>query len=272
MGRHRRNANQKYHDRVAGRYEQIYDDPWWLWHDALTWEYLKPHLPTNLRAPVIDLGCGSGKWGRKLLKSGYSVTFLDLSAGMVDEARKQVEQAGGSERAAFVQADLMNLSALPADHFALATAMGEPLCSTDEPSKAVRQIARILAPGGVLVATVDNKIACIDHYIENADIDALEDFLRTGRTHWLTSKTEEQYALQTFTPEQVRRMFALAGLEVFQVLGKTVLPLRGRREQLEDPDIRRRWLAIERRLADEPANLGRCAHLQVAARKALKSP
>jgi len=136
MPRHRRNANQKYHDRVAGKYEQIYSDVYWQWHDALTWDHIKRFLPANLATAVLDLGCGSGKWGRKLLKSGYAVTFVDLSAKMVDEARKHVLEAGTESRADFLQADLMDLSALPADHFGFAVALGEPLGSTDEPLKA----------------------------------------------------------------------------------------------------------------------------------------
>src|SRR5512139_417687 len=101
MPRHRRNPNQRYHDRVAGRYEAIYDDAYWQWHDAITWDHLKRFLPSELRAAVADLGCGTGKWGRRLLKSGYHVTFVDLSARMVDEARRQVEETGMAGKAQF---------------------------------------------------------------------------------------------------------------------------------------------------------------------------
>ncbi|NLE62016.1 MAG: class I SAM-dependent methyltransferase, partial [Planctomycetes bacterium] len=106
MARRRRSGNQRYHDRVAGRYESIYDDAYWQWHDALTWEHLKRFIPRDLTSAVADLGCGSGKWGRRLLKSGYRVTFVDLSAKMVDEARRQVEEMGLGAKAEFIQADL----------------------------------------------------------------------------------------------------------------------------------------------------------------------
>lgn len=265
--RHRRSASQKYHDRVAGKYESIYDDAYWQWHDALTWDYIKPFLPTDLRAAVIDLGCGSGKWGRRLLKSGYPVTFVDHSAKMVDEARRQVTEGAGADRAVFLQADLMDLAALPGEHFHLATAMGEPIGSATDPAVALRQIARMLAPGGVLVATFDNRIACVDHYLEEGDVAVLEKFLRSGRTNWLTRDPSEQFDVHTFEPPQLRKLLEGAGFEILEMLGKTVLPMRRHRELLEDPAQRRRWAAIEKQLARDPHNFGRCPHLQLAARK-----
>lgn len=267
MPRHRRSANQRYHDRVAGRYESIYDDAYWQWHDAITWDHLKRFLPEDLRSPVADLGCGSGKWGRRLLKSGYAVTFLDLSAKMVDEARRQVEETGDAARATFIQADVADLSALPEGHFGLAVAMGEPLGLCSDPPRALREIARILAPGGVLVATFDNRVACIDYYLQGGNLADLQRFLRTGKTHWLTRDVSERFEIQTFEPEGLRRMLASAGFEVLDLIGKTVLPMRQFREQLKDPAARRRWADIEKDLHRDPANLGRCAHLQVAARK-----
>lgn len=267
MPRHRRNANQKYHDRIAGKYEQIYDDAYWQWHDALTWDHIKRFLPGNLATRVADFGCGSGKWGRKLIKSGYHVTFVDLSAKMVDEARKQVAEISGEAKADFLQADLMDLSALPADHFGFAVALGEPLCSTTEPSKALREIVRTLAPGGLLVASFDNRIACIDHYLERGEPAELEQFMRTGRTRWLTREETEQFELHTFTPDQLRKMFASAGLELADLIGKTVLPMRRFRGLLEEPEARRRWARIEKDVAGDPANLARCAHLQLVGRK-----
>jgi ubiquinone/menaquinone biosynthesis C-methylase UbiE len=263
----RRTASQRYHDRVAGRYEQIYDDAWWQWHDTITWDYLKPHLPRELRCEVVDLGCGSGKWGRRLLKSGYTVTFVDLSVKMVEQARQLVEAEGLGERASFLQADLMDLSVLPENHFALATAMGEPIGLAGDPGRALREIARILSPGGIVVGTVDNRIACVDYYLEQGKPEEMERFLRSGRTHWLTRESSERFEIHTFTPGQLDRRITGAGLERIELIGKTVLPLRQHRDRLEDAAERRRWAAIEKRLARDPDNLARCAHLQFAARK-----
>ena len=63
-----RDASRRYHDRVARQYHAIYDDPYWDFHDELTWRIIKPHLPRQTSAQCADLGCGTGKWGLKLLK------------------------------------------------------------------------------------------------------------------------------------------------------------------------------------------------------------
>src|SRR6201996_7293961 len=87
-------ASRKYHDRVARQYDAIYDDPYWHFHDELTWRLLKPHLPRDANAPCLDLGTGTGKWGLKLLKSGFPTTFVDHSASMIKQTRGKLAEMG----------------------------------------------------------------------------------------------------------------------------------------------------------------------------------
>ncbi len=312
MPKSRRSSVERYHDRVAHRYDDIYDDAYWQWHDALTWDYLKPHLPRNLEDRVIDLGCGTGKWGLKLLQSGYHVTFLDISREMLDEcrakidephqnrARKEVASAhdsldeepatietnqsplrkqGGdqdrnhegatntkSTRASFIHADLIDLSSIPPASFALATAFGDPICCTSSPTKALKQIRRILRDGGLLVATFDNQLAAIDHYLEKGEPQSLANFLRDGQTKWLTRDQGERFDLHTFTPGDLRKLLDRTGFEVLEMIGKTILPMRHHRQLLESPDSRRAWLKIEKSLSRDPDAIGRASHIQVTCR------
>jgi ubiquinone/menaquinone biosynthesis C-methylase UbiE len=80
---------------------------------------------------------------------------VDISAKMLDQARMKIEQMGGSGRATFIQADLCDLSALPAGGAALAIALGDPIGCTPSPALALKQICRVLTDDGVLVATFD---------------------------------------------------------------------------------------------------------------------
>lgn len=266
MGRSRRSAVQRYHDRVAGRYDASYDDEYWQWHDALTWDYLKPYLPSNLSATILDLGCGTGKWAAKLIKSGFRVTCVDISAKMLDQARAKIEGVGASSRASFVHADLCDLSALADQSAAMAVALGDPIGCSSSPIRVMKEIRRVIADGGVLVATFDNKLSAIEFYLEQGDPGALSRFLRDGRTHWLTKDAGEQFEITTFAPDELRRLVENSGFELLDMIGKTVLPMRHYRQLLAAPESRRAWGKVEKSLSRDPSALARASHLQVACR------
>src|SRR3954466_14252962 len=116
-----RHGSRLYHDRVARQYDSIYEDPYWELHDELTWRLVKPHLPRDASAAGADLGCGTGKWGLRLLKSGFATTFVDNAAAMIEQARQKVEELGEAraKKASFVVADIVDLSALARDSFGL---------------------------------------------------------------------------------------------------------------------------------------------------------
>ncbi len=267
MGRSPRKAVQKYHDRVAHQYDDIYDDLFWKWHDTLTWDYLKPYLPARTDQRLIDLGCGTGKWGLRLAHSGYPITCLDVSHKMVDVVRRKVAGTPLEHRVDCVPGDLMDLSALPAEHYALALAMGEPLCSVESPARALKEIRRLLIPGGLLVATVDNRLNALDYYLDKGDLAGLERLVKTGKTHWLTRERSEQFELCTFTPRQIVKLLAHAQFTVRDIKPKTVLAIRPVRHLLENKSEYRKLLALEKRLARDGDALGRAAHLQFAAQK-----
>jgi SAM-dependent methyltransferase len=277
MSRHSRpprDASRRYHDRVARQYDAIYDDPYWHFHDELTWRMVKPYLPRDATAGCCDLGCGTGKWGLKLLKSGYPTTFVDNAAAMVEETRKHVEALGPKgKKATLLVADIVDLSAIASDSFMLTTAMGDPLSICSDPAAAAREMYRTSGAGGIVIATADNKLAALDHYVERGNLDALEEFIRTSRTNWLTADERERFELTTFTPASLRRLFERAGFEVLAVQGKSIIPVRQNKYLLEQHEGSvRRLLALEEELAKDPAAAARAGHLQVVARKPAKVP
>ena len=263
-----RDASRRYHDRIARQYDSIYDDPYWDFHDELTWRSIKPHLPRNAVANCVDLGCGTGKWGLKLLKSGYPTTFVDNAAAMIEQTRSKVNEMGAKARhATLVVADIVDLSVLPKDGFSLVMAMGDPLSICSDPQAAVAQFRRITSPGGIVIATADNKLAALDHYVDRGNLDVLEQFVQTGKTQWLTADERERFGLTTFTPSSLRRLFERAGFEILELIGKPVIPVRQNKELLAQPDAHARLLELERLLNKEPAAAGRAGHLQIAARR-----
>src|ERR1051325_5406611 len=156
--RNRHDPSRRYHDRVARQYDAIYDDPYWHFHDELTWRLVKPYLPRDANAPCLDLGTGTGKWGLKLLKSGFPTTFVDHSAAMIEQVREKLESNPRAKKATLLVADIVAMPNLPADRFALTLAMGDPLSICSDPQSAANEMFRTTRAGGVIIATADNKL------------------------------------------------------------------------------------------------------------------
>jgi ubiquinone/menaquinone biosynthesis C-methylase UbiE len=259
--------NEAYHDRVARRYDEIYKGPRWERFFEISWSGIKPYIPSDLRAPIVDLGCGTGRYGIRLAKSGYTVTLSDLSRGMLEICRQKAAALGIEERVDFVKADVMDLSALPRNHYALAIAQGDPLSFTENAARALKEIWKILRPGGVLSASLDQTLAAIDHYAEKSDLDGLERLLKTGEMEWLANDEKERFPVHTFTAERLRALFENAGFEVLDLFGKTVLPFKKMEALFEDDAAAERIMALEKKYCRVLSAMGRASHLQIAVRK-----
>src|SRR5262245_46680553 len=103
-------GNRSYHDRVAGKYDRIYDSAYWRFYREISWRHLARFLPSARPALAADLGCGTGWFGQRLLKAGMSVLFLDPSIKMLEASRATAaaEATRGLETR-FVQAGLEDM-------------------------------------------------------------------------------------------------------------------------------------------------------------------
>ena len=267
MSTRKNDPSRRYHDRVARQYDSIYDDPYWAFHDELTWRLVKPHLPRDLTAACCDLGCGTGKWGLKLLKSGFATTFVDSSAAMIEQVREKLENNPRAKKATLTVADIVEMPEVPGDAFSLVLAMGDPLSICSDPQRAANEMRRICKTGGVVIATADSKLAAMDHFIERGNLDALEEFLKTSRTQWLTQDERERFDLTMFTPDSLRKLFERSGFEVIDLVGKPVINVRANKKLLEGENAIERLLKLEAELSKDRSTAAKAGHLQIVARK-----
>jgi ubiquinone/menaquinone biosynthesis C-methylase UbiE len=187
---------------------------------------------------------------------------------MVEQARAKAEELGAkAKRATFLVGDIVALPEIPSESFGLTVAMGDPLSICSDPQRAANEMYRMCRPGGAVIATADNRLAALDHFVGRGNLDALEEFVRTGRTQWLTPDEREQFELTTFTPASLRRLFERSGFEVLEVAGKTIVPVRQNKHLLTHPDAVERLIRLEEELSRDAWAAARAGHLQVVARR-----
>ena len=104
--------------------------------------------PAGVRAGLsaVDIGAGSGFLTESLLKAGLLVTALDQSAGML----KEMEGKFGLSPALMLKQTTGDR--LPLDDGAMDAALANMyLHHVDDPGQAIREMARVVKPGGVVV-------------------------------------------------------------------------------------------------------------------------
>ncbi|HEY2789254.1 MAG TPA: class I SAM-dependent methyltransferase [Gaiellales bacterium] len=106
-------------------------------------------------ATALDLGCGSGRVTIALALAGAAATGVDTHAGRLADARDGAERAGVD--ATFVAAD-MNATLPFADAAFAAVTSRLALMIARDPVATLREAARVLRPGGVVVTAVWARI------------------------------------------------------------------------------------------------------------------
>ncbi|RLB57390.1 MAG: ArsR family transcriptional regulator [Deltaproteobacteria bacterium] len=139
------------------------------------------------RPVVADLGCGAGKLLEELCRRAERAIGVDASPAMLEQARRALDGHAGCER---VDLRLGQLEHLPlCDGEAQAVVMMLVLHHVAEPPLALREVRRVLAPGGVLVVC---DLCRHDH-------------------EWMRTEYGDQWL--GFADEQARQLLGEAGFE-----------------------------------------------------------
>jgi SAM-dependent methyltransferase len=179
--------------------------------------------------------CGQGRHARLLAEAGFEVVGLDLSKHLLDLARA----AGSGVR--YTRGDMRKLPAQWTGRFEavvnLFTSFGFFLDPTDD-VKVVREFARVLAPGGVLVwhgASRDGvmaKFIARDWWQSNDGTLVAHDRTFDPLSGIMSVRVrqgdaERHYRIRLYTATRLAELFAADGLIVEEAYdGWTERPLR----------------------------------------------
>jgi SAM-dependent methyltransferase len=138
-------------DAMAASYDDL--EPWYEHLYAVLHHLVRAELalpPVARRRRALDAGCGTGFQTAILQELGYETLGVDLSAGLLGRARARC--AG----ARLLQGDL---GALPCrdETVDLVVSCGSTLSFVDDAARAVRELERVLRPGGRLLLEVEQR-------------------------------------------------------------------------------------------------------------------
>lgn len=265
---------EAFHDHDAPTYDRRYNEiPFFVKvYEPVTWDNIRRFLPPP-GGRILDAGGGTGRWALPLARLGYRVTLTDISAGMLEVARRKVEAEGLSDRVDIRRMDICDMKDLPDEYFDLSMAQGDPLSYCGDPDRATSELARVTRSDGYVIASVDSRIQAIGAMV-NQDWDRAEQILSTGAMEWQDEDPALRFPIHAFTVGELRTLFERHGLQVVRILGKPAffsrLPPEVRERILEDEAALSRLLELEMRYADDPGWAGSAGHIEITGMKTAK--
>ena len=254
------------YDAEARTYDNEYFANFALYHE-LTLDNIRRHLPERRDKPILDAGGGTGIWSVELARLGFRVVLTDISEGMLREAAAKVAELSLGAQIQIQPGDICAMPEFADSHFAMVLCEGDPLSYCGDHVAALRELVRVLEPGGTLVASVDNRAAALRWLGESEDIAALGELLAQGSVIPPDAPAGIRFAVHAFTPEELRGLFEEAGLDVLRIIGKPVIAHRLAWARSTDPRTRKRLLELELRYCDDPAFRPWGGHLEIVGRK-----
>jgi len=249
----------KQHPMIYHDYAPFYDGSGQLRFAVLMGQYLNELLD---RHPIggrraLDLACGTGTLALRLADAGWDVVGLDSSAAMLDQARAKAENMVTPGRIEFVlgdmrelptnderpmtkdqssQTDFLSSFVLRPSSFDLVTCVYDSLnYLLDERDLAacLEHVARVLAPGGLLVADMNTR-SFLEYDWGVCEVIELAGLVQVMQTYFDSAaacstmvlsgfagddergytRFDETHIERAYDPEVVERLLRSAGLEV----------------------------------------------------------
>ena len=149
---------------------------------------------------VLDVGCGIGRWSRRLAERGASVTGVDLSPTMIAQARRRAAAQGVAARCRFLAQDLAALEVDGPFDLILGVTVLQHILEPAALRASVRRLASRL--------TADGRLILLEAAPERAVTSCNSPIFR--------ARQREEY----------RRLFADCGLTLQAVTGVDPAPFR----------------------------------------------
>jgi ubiquinone/menaquinone biosynthesis C-methylase UbiE len=121
-------------------------------YDRLVWEFIQKYLPPKASA-ILDAGGGGGHWAKRFCDLGYSVTLVDYSRYMINEASKTLKHFSNARS---LCGDVRELP-VKNNAFDFVFCEADPISqcgSKTESVRAIKELGRVLTVGSIMVGSV----------------------------------------------------------------------------------------------------------------------
>lgn len=263
-GKKYRSAVEKHND-IATEYEEQYETLYWKIYDKLTYDHMFDNIE-NSKGVVLDAGGGTGKWARIFAQKGYEVIVTDLSSQMLKQGEKYAKEKGLLNRMSFVKGDICDLPFLD-KKFDITISQGNPVCYSNNPEKAISEIARVTKQGGDVVISVHNKLAMMHYFYYIMGKVSFNDLLNFSKTN----RIYIDFPIYAFTPNKLIEMCQKYNLCIKSIVGKQLISGYVQSENylhiLSDKKLFDKTIELEKKYWSSRDAIGMASHLEVSCRK-----
>lgn len=194
-------------------------------------DFVLDELKFPIGSAILDVGCGTGRHSIELAKRGFQVTGVDISAGMLSEAKKSAVEANvniewiHSDAVVFAPSKLFDAAiCLCEGAFGLVGRDEEPI---EHDTAILQNISNALKPQSRFLLTTLNAYSKIRQFSQEA--------VDSGRFNPITmiehcvdewdlpeGKKQVEFKERRYFPFELKQMFTQAGFEVNHIWGGTL--------------------------------------------------
>lgn len=189
----------------------------------MTIKILTEHLPKN--AKILDLGGAAGAYTFPLADLGYEIYLADLSADLINEAKKIKEKGKYKNVKSCDVVNAIDLRIYKDNQFDVVLMFGPlyHLLDEEERESCINEVSRVLKKGGLIFTSfipyLSGSIAIIDRYFRHPDqvnISNLREVFKSGKFNNASSSGFQEGYYPT--SDEIEKLFKDNNFEKIDIL------------------------------------------------------